>query len=508
MAPAMDAERRTDELATVAESVAAAVGLQEGAPGVRRILSTIQRLSPAPAREVSRRVGIAVPLVAAVSNELRSRGVLTTDRPARLTPYGRSLLDHGPNGLLADEAGELPAALRLTDLTAGGGDRVPVGLRPAVDRLAELASRVPRVDLSLDQSHCTVETKLRRIALLYQLDILPAESVLILGDDDLMSLSLLAAGAALGRPVARRIAVVDVAAELLDFIGSEVHGAEVERYRHDLRDPLPERLRGRFDVAMTDPPYTTEGARLFLSRVVEGLHPGPGRSVAFSFGPKGPDDALEVQQVLTELGLAVQATYRGFNEYLGSGLLGGTSHLHWLVTTAATATTVPGRYPGPLYTAELRGTRSRVRLAETRDLSALADFEVRIAEVSFGEDAVTDPQVHHAKLAKALGRDRDGMLVAEDEQGRVVGWLWLAVNTNFLTGQRYANFRSLAVAPDAAPRTAESLLDRALSYARHQGVTEVVGRVHVDNAPMRVLYRKYGFRPAHLTMRWRAGRDG
>jgi predicted methyltransferase/L-amino acid N-acyltransferase YncA len=492
----MEAVSRTDGLAEVAESVAAAVGLQEGAPGVRRILSAIHRLSPAPAREVSRRVGIAVPLVTAVTGELRSRGVLTTDRPARLTAYGISLLGSPPTDHPS------PPPTHLPDPLHGGG----ITLRPAVaDRLADLAARMPRVDLALDQSHCTVETKLRRIALLRELDILPAESVLILGDDDLMSLSLLAAGAALGRPLARRIAVVDVSPELLDFIGSELDGATVELHRHDLREPLPESLRGRFDVAMTDPPYTTEGARLFLSRVVEGLRPGPGHSVAFSFGPKGPDDALEVQRVLTELGLAVQATYRGFNEYLGSGLLGGTSHLHWLVTTAATATAVPGRYPGPLYTAELRGTRSRVRLAETRDLPALADFEVRIAEVSFGEDAVTDPEVHHAKLAKALGRDRDGMLVAEDEHGRVVGWLWLAVNTNFLTGQRYANFRSLAVAPDAAPRTAESLLDRALSYARHQGVTEVVGRVHVDNAPMRVLYRKYGFRPAHLTMRWKAG---
>jgi ribosomal protein S18 acetylase RimI-like enzyme len=145
-----------------------------------------------------------------------------------------------------------------------------------------------------------------------------------------------------------------------------------------------------------------------------------------------------------------------------------------------------------------------VRLAEPRDLPALAAFEVRIAEVSFGEDAVSDLDVHHKKLAKAMDRDREGMFVV-DGGGRVAGWLWLAINTNFLTGARYANFRSLAVAPDAAPGTAEALLDHALAYARQCGVTEVVGRVHVDNAPMRVLYRKYGFEPAFLTMRWRSG---
>jgi predicted methyltransferase len=45
-------------------------------------------------------------------------------------------------------------------------------------------------------------------------------------------------------------------------------------------------LSDGFDLVMTDPPYTPEGARLFLSRAVEGLRPGPGWSIAFSFGPK------------------------------------------------------------------------------------------------------------------------------------------------------------------------------------------------------------------------------
>ncbi|HEY8471639.1 MAG TPA: GNAT family N-acetyltransferase [Natronosporangium sp.] len=147
-----------------------------------------------------------------------------------------------------------------------------------------------------------------------------------------------------------------------------------------------------------------------------------------------------------------------------------------------------------------------VRLAEPRDLPALAAFEVTIAEVSFGEDAVTDPAVHQRKLAKALERDRAGMFVTDRDNstGPVTGWLWLAINTNFLTGARYANFRSLAVAPDAPAGTAEALLEHALGYARAQQVTEVVGRVHVDNLAMRTLYRKYGFAPAFLTMKWRA----
>jgi predicted methyltransferase len=325
-------------------SVATAVGLQEGEPGVRRVLSAIRRLEPAATRDVSRRTGIPVPLVAAVSNELRRRGLVTRERPSRLTERGLALL------------GGDPVADLCCPGCGGHGLLVPAVLQPVAQRLAARHDRVPRADVTLDQSHCTVATKLRRVALLLSLDILPADSLLLLGDDDLMSLAIAEAGVALGRPLVRRLAVVDVSAELLDFIhdGLPEQPTHVDLVRHDLREPLPRRLRGRFPAAMTDPPYTAAGARLFLSRAVEGLLPGPGRSIAFSFGPKGPDDTLAVQRAIAEVGLAVQATYRNFNEYEGSGVLGGVSHLSWLVTTAVTESTVPGHFPGPLYTAQVR----------------------------------------------------------------------------------------------------------------------------------------------------------
>lgn len=143
-----------------------------------------------------------------------------------------------------------------------------------------------------------------------------------------------------------------------------------------------------------------------------------------------------------------------------------------------------------------------VRMAEDKDLDVLTEFELEIARISFSEDAVVDPQVHRKKLAKALDRDREGMLVATDEADLPVGWLWIAINSNFLTGARYANFRSLMVAPiPGRSQIGELLLARGLDYADRSGATEVVGKVHVDNAPMRVLYRKYGFTAAHLTMR-------
>src|SRR6185312_2529803 len=68
---------------------------------------------------------------------------------------------------------------------------------------------------------------------------------------------------------------------------------------------------------------------------------------------------------------------------------------------------------------------------------------------------------------KALERDREGMFLAVDNYtGKAVGWLWVAINTNFLTEDKYANFRSLASAEGAEREVAEVLFARGIEYAR------------------------------------------
>src|SRR5437660_1250983 len=46
-----------------------------------------------------------------------------------------------------------------------------------------------------------------------------------------------------------------------------------------------------------------------------------------------------------------------------------------------------------------------IRAARASDLAALVAFEIDIARISFGADAILDPAVHEKKLHKALERD-------------------------------------------------------------------------------------------------------
>ena len=74
----------------IAAEVASAVGLAEGPAGVRDVLRVIAHHEPVAAREVGRLAELPVPIVAAVCNELRKRGVVDRARPVRLTPAGRA----------------------------------------------------------------------------------------------------------------------------------------------------------------------------------------------------------------------------------------------------------------------------------------------------------------------------------------------------------------------------------------------------------------------------------
>jgi N4-bis(aminopropyl)spermidine synthase len=223
----------------------------------------------------------------------------------------------------------------------------------------EIESRIeggPAVRSELDQCHCTVDTKLRRVFALHEADALVGRRVLLLGDDDLSAVAIDAVVRRFGTgATVRELTVLDVDPEVVGFVQRELAGASfpVSGVEHELREPLPPELHGGFDTVVTDPPFTVEGAVLFLSRAADALA-GPGGDVLLSFGSKRPGAALGIQRAIADMGFAVRRLLRDFNEYVGAGVLGGTSHVYHLVATRELRPLVAGRYEGPLYTADQR----------------------------------------------------------------------------------------------------------------------------------------------------------
>jgi predicted methyltransferase len=353
---APDAQAGHAWLETAVAESAVAAEVREGASGAWAVVTSVGRHEPVAVRAVSRDTGLPVPVVAAVCGELRARGVLARERPVQLTPRGRAAI---------------APLMRLRALPASGAaggasaHLVPPGLEALAEQLEQVAAAVPDADVRIDQTHCTVATKLRRALLLLEAGALTRAPLLLLGDDDLVSVALALVTRHVGLPEAMAQAtVLDVDERVLGFIERELTalGAPAaELVRHDVRAPLPSALAGRFGHVATDPPYTLAGARLFTARAVSALRPGADGRLLLSFAAKDPDTALALDRLLVEQGLSTRALHRGFNEYVGAGILGGVSDLRELGATADTKPAIAGAYEGDLYTGESAPRTRRYR---------------------------------------------------------------------------------------------------------------------------------------------------
>lgn len=337
--------------AQIVFEVARAVALAEGEAGVLDVLRAVGRGGARSVRSLSRSTELPVPLVSAICNELRRSGVVAREPPVRLTPHG---LD-----LFGDVNGRVPfrAGCRRCD---GRGISIPRQLDGVVRELRTVAALAPAARADLDQCHCTVETKVRRVLAMYEAGALGGRRLVFLGDDDLTSLAVRLVAERLGRPGALRgLVVVDVDPDVVEFVRHSLTGSRfaVDARVHDLREPLPADLCGVADTVFTDPPYTNAAASLFLSRATEALAGRAGRDLFLAFGAARPDESLGLQKAIGEMGLVVRRLAPNFNEYVGAGVRAGTSHLYQLRTTSSLRATVTGRYDGPLYTSERRGGR-------------------------------------------------------------------------------------------------------------------------------------------------------
>jgi RimJ/RimL family protein N-acetyltransferase len=141
-----------------------------------------------------------------------------------------------------------------------------------------------------------------------------------------------------------------------------------------------------------------------------------------------------------------------------------------------------------------------IRAIEEKDLDQLAEFECEIAVISFGEEAVTDAVYHKKRIRKAMEKSLEGMLVLA-EGDNVLGWLWMSLQTNSVSGEQYINFRSF-YAKAGESRYSEALMQAGMDYAKSTPATRIVGKTFVSNLPMRLLYQKFHFQPTHITMEY------
>jgi hypothetical protein len=249
-------------------------------------------------------------------------------------------------------------------LRAGGAlpERAPLRWDGALERLRAALDGVPPPLADLDHVPATPATLLERVRFAHEQYELERCRVLLLGDHDATSLAFGALGV-----VPRELAVVDVDQRQLAFLGER--GVDV--WFADLRVGLPEPLRGRFDLVITDPPYSPAGVGLFAARALEAARREARVLLAYGYPESAPALGQRVQAELSALELVFEAILPDFNVYEGAQAIGSRAALYVLRPTkrsARIAARRAARHAGALYT---RGRQAQEARAAAPDLRSL-----------------------------------------------------------------------------------------------------------------------------------------
>src|SRR5262249_10127724 len=286
---------------------------REGPAGVAAVLRAVYRAGALRLQDAAREARLPLPVTTAIRRELEKAGLLERRHGLSLTPSGRAF---------AERALRLGVTHDASCPACGGRGMVIAGaMRGATERLAELIAGAPSVDVTLDQCPCEPETAILRALLMLETGALEGRRVLILGDDDSLSVAIGLVGRALGKgDLTRDVTAIesDPRRVAVRRAAAAREAIAIEVAEHDLRAPLPAGLERAFDTAATDPPYTLAGATLFLGRAAAALN-GDG-ACFFSFTRWPAAQLAGLQRLILDLGFAVRAAHPGFNRYLGASV--------------------------------------------------------------------------------------------------------------------------------------------------------------------------------------------
>ena len=221
--------------------------------------------------------------------------------------------------------------------------------RESIGLLGKYADQRPSPERKYDQFTATIETTARRASLLNFFEDTSGKRLLFLGDDDFTSVAVANLHAASG------VTVLDIDNRILDKIDSisKSEKLDINSGHYDARKTLPPSYSGKFDVIFTDPPYTTGGIKLFISRAVQALDLSNQTAriyVCYGNSDRAKERFLPIYEVFGASGLMVRWVFDKFNRYQGAESIGSASSLFILEATSKTKPLIIGNYDRPIYT--------------------------------------------------------------------------------------------------------------------------------------------------------------
>ncbi|MHA1991311.1 MAG: adenosylmethionine decarboxylase [Candidatus Hodarchaeales archaeon] len=376
----------------ILDQVAKKASLAEGSEGVRSILMQLYRHPEGINNKLlSQLTGIPVPVLSATRQELIKANLL-----AGITTFTEIGIDYATNEL---GLSKLPKSISLENWDPFNSTLLNqvqdvIGKKEFIVINSLLKER-PEPLKELDQSRATEETIYRRFLFMLINGHVEGRSISLLGDDDGLSILLLASR------LSRSITVFDIDTRILEFINScsesiskelfpDVNttnisnnkGNKITTVEWDLRKPFTRNYSYSQEVVFTDPPYTVPGARLFLHRGRELLDEQIGLPLYLAFGPKEPQAHWELQLSSLNYGFMLTELKKQFNLYRGNLRLGQFSDLYVYQIVNPKSRLVQQTHLGELYTREVKNRIQK--WSETQDKLTKIGDEKENADIIVG----------------------------------------------------------------------------------------------------------------------------
>lgn len=191
------------------------------------------------------------------------------------------------------------------------------GSAPLSDRASKQLFR------PFNQMPCTRGTAQRRVAKVREL-LKPEDPILLLGDDDLVSVELALAGF-------KNVTAVDIDPKVLEEIQRLCKDMDltVRTVQQDLTKPAPASLYAPYELVLFDPEYSLAGVTFFLDAAMELTRGRSGTRMLLSVHLMSllRGGLPELQALFDRHGLEVREFHQGFNAYPAPSRLKGLIHL-------------------------------------------------------------------------------------------------------------------------------------------------------------------------------------
>ena len=232
--------------------------------------------------------------------------------------HGKGLLANDENGFYLTERGKSEVNPKSLDF---GAELCPTCLgkrfipkrkfKEILEEFRRITAKRPMPTLEFFQGYMLEQDVVARVALMHNYGDLDGKSIVLIGDDDLLSIALAITG------LASRITVLDIDERLGNFIKNvnKDYGFNIEYVNYNVANPLLNDLRGMFDVFSSEPLETLSGLRAFITRGVACLKENGVGYFGLTLYEASLKKWLAVQKLLARMNCVITDIIQGFSIY-------------------------------------------------------------------------------------------------------------------------------------------------------------------------------------------------